>query len=229
MKETASYREHFQEIIKEICPLCGSHTQICIHREKKRYRRAFYHCEHCDLIFVPSQYQVSLEEEKARYDLHQNNPEDEGYIRFLNRLAAPILQKIAPKSCGINFGSGPEPVLSKLIANHGHHICNYDPFYCNTPEQLKKSYDFLISSEVVEHFSTPAKEWKKMMSLLKDGGWMGIMTQLHTPEINFSNWWYKNDETHIAFYSKNTFHWIGKNFGGTLAFIDNAIILFHKH
>ena len=34
------------------------------------------------------------------------------------------------------------------------------------------------------------------------------MTDVFNQSINFENWYYKNDETHVIFYTKNTFDWI---------------------
>ena len=228
MKETASYSSNFRHIKIEHCPLCDNKTQIRLYIEKKRGQRPFYQCDVCQLIFVPAQHQLSPEKEKARYDLHNNDPNNNGYIKFLNKLAEPVHQKISPKSNGINFGSGPEPILSDMLESHEHTMSNYDLYYANDMSVLQKTYDFLISSEVVEHFSSPVKEWKLMDGLLKKGGWMGIMTQLYKPEIDFSKWWYKSDQTHIAFYSKETFEWIGRKFGYDIEFMSDSVILLKK-
>lgn len=226
--KTASYSRDINQTIPENCPLCGDTTQNCIFEEKKRYCRPFFQCDTCHLIFVPKSHHLTPEKEKARYDLHNNNPNDEGYIKFLSKLADPVKKKISPRSSGINFGSGPDSILSELVKIDGHSVKNYDPYYANDKSVLEGQYDFLISSEVVEHFSTPIRDWELMDGLIRNGGLSGIMTQLYRPEIDFAKWWYKNDETHIAFYSRDTFDWIGKRFGYKVETQGESIILLWK-
>jgi 2-polyprenyl-3-methyl-5-hydroxy-6-metoxy-1,4-benzoquinol methylase len=70
-------------------------------------------------------------------------------------------------------------------APRGLTCSNYDPFFF--PDTLKKAnsgdiclneppYDFVVSSEYFEHFYAPRKEILQINDLLKDGGWLGIMT-----------------------------------------------------
>ena len=61
---------------------------------------------------MPHENFLSAEDEKARYDLHQNSPNDNRYRQFLNRIFVPMQERIAPESCGMDFGSGPGPTLS---------------------------------------------------------------------------------------------------------------------
>jgi citrate lyase synthetase len=39
------------------------------------------------------------------------------------------------------------------------------------------------------------------------------MTDLYDESIDFAKWYYKNDVTHVFFYTKETFVWIQKEFG----------------
>lgn len=34
------------------------------------------------------------------------------------------------------------------------------------------------------------------------------MTNMYSPEIDFNAWYYKNDKTHVFFYSDEAFNWI---------------------
>ncbi|MBO8138417.1 MAG: methyltransferase domain-containing protein [Desulfotomaculum sp.] len=52
------------------------------------------------------------------------------------------------------------------------------------------------------------------MQLLKEHlaakGILALMTLYHNNH-NFKNWWYRQDKTHICFYSPKTFSWIAKH------------------
>ena len=79
------------------------------------------------LVYVPSRYWLTQEDEKAVYDLHQNDPDDRGYRKFLSRLSAPLLQKLPPNQWGLDFGCGPGPALPDLLKAGGHRVDLYDP------------------------------------------------------------------------------------------------------
>ena len=210
--------------LQKTCPVCKSNNAKYFKNDKFR---EYFICSRCNAVFVPSEYFISAEDEKARYDLHQNTADNKGYIKFLERLLIPVSKLLSPQSEGLNFGSGPEPVLSNMFENAGYKMTNYDPFYSNGLENNTKQFDFIVSTEVVEHFYNPKKEFEKMWSLLKPGGVIGIMTKLTDGINDFSHWFYKNDQTHVCFYSKQTFIFIAEELKATVQFIekDDIIIL----
>ena len=60
-------------------------------------------CQICSLVFVPPDQILSKEDEKKRYDLHQNSPLDPGYCRFLSRMFIPMQKCLAPGSRGLDL------------------------------------------------------------------------------------------------------------------------------
>jgi len=209
----------------EICSLCRTETKQIFYQDK--YRK-YFQCPACDLIFVPPKNFLSLKEDKARYDLHQNSPQDQGYRQFLSRLFIPLQELLPPGSYGLDFGSGPGPTLSLMFEAIGHHIEIYDYFYAPNHSLLKKKYDFITASEVVEHLHDPKKELDTLWCSLKTGGVLGIMTKLALDSLSFSRWHYKNDLTHVCFFSKNTFKWLAAFWQAEVTFIDKDVIIFHK-
>ena len=167
-------------------------------------------------------------QEKAEYDLHQNDPQDLGYRSFLNRLAQPLLERLNPKSQGLDFGSGPGPCLSLILEEQGHTVALYDLYYASHPELLESQYDFITATEVVEHLVQPLLELERLWSLLKPGGQLGIMTKLVASPEKFVNWHYKSDPTHISFFSVATFEYLGQRWGSAPEFIGADVILFEK-
>ncbi|MCK5520725.1 MAG: hypothetical protein KAI81_06405, partial [Candidatus Marinimicrobia bacterium] len=94
------------------CPLCN-YSNIEFYFEDKF--RHYLHCPVCDLVFVPSEFHLSPEAEKTRYDLHNNNPKDPGYQKFLSRLSNPLLQELSTQQSGLDFGCGPGPALAQMM------------------------------------------------------------------------------------------------------------------
>ena len=77
---------------KQSCPLCDGAKIVPYHRDKVR---DYLNCRTCDLVFVPPAQHLSAADEKAHYDLHDNQLGDPGYRRFLDRLFTPLNQRLA--------------------------------------------------------------------------------------------------------------------------------------
>ena len=101
----------------------------------------------------------------------------------------------------------------------------FDPIYADNPDVLHGQYDFITCTEVVEHFADPGQELRRLFSLLKPGGVLGIMTkQVRSPQA-FSQWHYKNDPTHVCFFSRETFLWLARRYHWHPEFFGNDVIL----
>jgi hypothetical protein len=209
----------------ENCPLCAGAELADYHSDQ---RRAYRQCLACQLVFVPPRFHLSADQEKAEYDLHENDPHDLGYRSFLNRLAQPLLEKLQPGSQGLDFGSGPGPCLSLMLEEQGHSVALYDLYYANHPELLESQYDFITATEVVEHLAKPLFELDRLWGMLKPGGQLAIMTKLVASPEKFANWHYKSDPTHISFFSAPTFEYLGQQWGSTPQFIGADVIIFQK-
>ena len=179
----------------------------------------------CRLVFVPTQHWLSAAEEKAEYDLHQNDEQDPGYRRFLSRLTIPLMRKVFPGATGLDFGCGPGPALSSMLREQGYNMYQYDPFYADDPSVLNRSYDFICATEVVEHLREPRQTFTQLFSLLRAGGWLGVMTKLLRSQAAFRNWHYIRDLTHICFYSRHTFKYLAQTYNTALEFAGEDVIL----
>jgi len=211
------------------CPLCSTSSITLFSKDtRKGLKRDYYRCKDCDLIFVDRKHIISYEKEKARYDSHKNSPKDTGYRKFLSRLMNPMLKEIANGDTGLDFGCGPGPTLSLMFQDLGYSVSIYDPFYAPDKSALEKKYEFITASEVFEHFNNPEKEIDLLWSMLNPGGTLGIMTKLTTTVKSFQRWHYKNDETHICFYSDKTFEWISQRLNAKLSIIGDDVVLLSK-
>ena len=208
------------------CPLCLNETTSPVYHQDSI--RAYHHCSCCGLVRVGDQYRLTAVKEKAQYDLHQNNPDDPEYRKFLGRTFDPLQARVSKHSVGLDFGCGPGPTISKMGDQVGLKISNYDLYYYNDPELLETQYDFVTMTEVIEHIAEPGELLKVMDSLLKPKAILAIMTKRLIDYQQFINWHYKNDPTHICFYSLDTFRWIADQFSWRMEVIDKDVVFFYK-
>lgn len=208
------------------CPLCtGTGSFFTEDRI-----RSYFECGECGLIFVEPDAKLAQDHEKAIYDLHQNDPTDEGYRGFLGQLIRPLLERVPATSRGLDFGCGPGPTLHLMLEAEGMQMSLYDIFYHADTTVLAQTYDFVTCTEVVEHFNHPAQSWQQLVGLLREDGWLAVMTSLFTRETPeaFLAWQYKNDPTHVSFYTPKTMQWLAEHFGLECEILSQRVIFFHK-
>ena len=205
---------------------------LCLHEDSDFLLESdgfnYLRCKHCDLIFVKPGERLDPGEEKSRYDLHENDPEDERYREFLSQLYTPLSKKLSPNSMGLDFGSGPGPTLSVMFEEAGHRVNIYDPFYAPDRSVFDHQYDFITTTETAEHLFKPRKEFDLLWSCLKTGGYLGIMTKLRPALNEFEDWHYRKDDTHVTFYSKETFQWMADHYSATLEIFGDRTVIFKK-
>ena len=207
------------------CPLCaaGSAAEFWVDR-----RRSYLRCSACSLVFVPPRFYLSRQAERAEYDLHQTRVDDPGYRRFLSRLALPLARRLSPGARGLDFGCGPAPALAELLRERGFEVAVYDSFYVPDEAVLQVSYDFISATEVVEHLHQPGAVLERLWTLLRPGGCLGVMTKLVHDRAAFSRWHYKNDPTHVCFFSETTWKWWAQRRGAGLEVVGADVILLAK-
>ncbi len=123
-----------------------------------------------------------------------------------------------PLKTALDFGCGYEPVLKTLLEREGIETEVYDlNFFPNFPKN--KTYDLVISTETFEHFKNPMQDIQQAANCVAPAGFLAVMTRFYPLENgkpcgrSFSEWYYKRDPTHIAFYSTNPFQWIAEKLG----------------
>lgn len=209
-----------------VCTLCHS-VATEFTRDKQR---SYLKCSECELIFADPRASLAKTAEKEIYDLHQNDPNDEGYRRFLNLLIEPLLKRVPAGAEGLDFGCGPGPTLHLMLEDAGIHMALYDIFYYPDEAPLQRRYDLVTCTEVVEHFNAPAASWPILVNLLKERAWLAVMTSLFTRETPeaFLAWQYKNDPTHVSFYTPKTMQWLANHFGLECEILNQRVIFFRK-
>lgn len=209
----------------ESCLLCNAPADEFF-RDKKR---VFFQCRNCRSVFVPPSQFPEPEEEKNRYLEHNNDIYDERYRRFVLPLAQEITDRQQRTDTGLDYGSGPGPVVTQMLREKQYRVITYDPYFKKNPEIFKSLYDYIFCSEVIEHFHDPKSEFEGLKTLLNPGGVLYCMTDMFTKEKEFASWGYKNDPTHVFFYHQKAFHWISEHFDfRDLIIRDRLILLFNK-
>ena len=139
-----------------------------------------------------------------------------------------MLRRIDGNSSGLDFGSGPGPLLKLMFEEQGHSMSHYDSFYTPDKAVFHEMYSFITATEVVEHLHRPLEDLDRLWSCLLPGGYLGLMTSLNLPELNFEAWHYIKDDTHVVFFAPQTMNWLAKRWGAQIEIIGDSVVIFKK-
>jgi hypothetical protein len=193
------------------------------------FSRDFFKCGNCSFIFVNRGVLLDQTEEKKRYDSHNNHDLTDGYAKFLNRLITIVDERFGHESVGLDFGSGPYPMLMRLLSEKGYkNLTGFDPYYNNETSYQEKKYDFITMCEVFEHVYSPLEEFKQLIKLLKPEGALIISTGLFNDQVDFKSWYYPLDETHINFFGSKSLKILEKETGAELVEVGKDLVIFLK-
>ena len=180
------------------CPLCESSE----HREADRdERRCFIRCVNCGLVFVPKAFHLTREQERRRYDLHDNTKGNRGYLRFLTQVADIVETACPPPGRLLDYGCGEDAVLTALLRRRGRRCDPFDPLYGYELPPSPPRYDMIILCEVIEHFRKVRSSLQEIGRLLEERGKILVRTQCYPSAGKIVRWWYAQDPTHINFFS----------------------------
>ncbi len=207
------------------CPLCLHSGDTLYHVDR---RREYHQCAQCHFVFVPPQWHLSAEEEKAEYDKHENTVDDPGYRRFLSRLSGPLLAHMSPASQCLEFGCGPGPALAAVLREHGHQVVCFDPNYFPDTRWQERQFDVITATEVIEHLADPHTELTRLWARLKPRGMLGLMSKLVLNAEAFTRWHYKNDPTHIGFFSRQSLAWLCGHLHADIEYLADDAYILHK-
>lgn len=204
------------------CPLCASAQAYSLPVAGKRYHR----CLACELVWLDEADHLDEAAEKAVYDGHDNRVDDPRYRTFLMRAFGEVLSRVAIPASGLDFGCGPGPALVAMGREAGYDMVGYDKFYADFPELLTRQYDFITSTEVIEHIAEPRAVLDRLWACLKPGGLLVLQTQRVLSDERFKNWRYRHDPTHIVFFAEASFRVLAASWQAELSFphADVAVI-----
>jgi transcription initiation factor TFIIIB Brf1 subunit/transcription initiation factor TFIIB len=181
------------------CPLCLEHNTQEYSRDKVR---SYFICSHCEIIFVPRDQLITQEQEKQRYDSHQNDKENLNYQNYLKKIVSEILPSLEKEDIGLDFGCGITDLMGQLFKTKSFAVDSFDLYFFPEKNIWKKTYNFIILSEVIEHLRNPQSEMQGLRQILLAHGQLFIKTKLHPNKKElFDNWFYKRDNTHVQFFN----------------------------
>jgi len=207
------------------CRLCHNTMTFFAHERKRDY----YRCSFCDSIQMDHNAIISYEMEKHRYDQHNNDIHDLGYQAFVSPITDYIFKHYTKDQKGLDFGAGPGPVIAKMLRGRQYDIVLYDPYFHQNDDVLKQTYDYIIACEVIEHFNQAHHAFQQLKTLTDEKTEWIFMTQIYEDSIDFSTWHYKNDETHVIFYTKKTLAYLKTLYNWKRLIIDGRLIIFTNH
>lgn len=174
----------------------------------------------CGGVFVDPEYFLTPHEQGMRYTLHQNilEPLDVGggYRNFLTKFADTAflylhnLGETSSVRTIFDYGSGPQPALVQLLNEYKDRgqlaktteIRGWDPFFAPDTLFFENGADIVFCLEVAEHFENPLKGFEGLARASGIGGIVVLQTMLVPHSYDeFKKWWYKDDTTHVSFYS----------------------------
>ncbi|MEH8161765.1 class I SAM-dependent methyltransferase [Aeromonas allosaccharophila] len=206
------------------CPLCASAQAYSLPVAGKRYHR----CLACELVWLDEADHLDEAAEKAVYDGHDNRVDDPRYRTFLMRAFGEVLSRVAIPASGLDFGCGPGPALVAMGREAGYQMAGYDKFFANFPELLTRQYDFITSTEVIEHIAEPRAALEQLWACLKPGGVLVLQTQRVLGDERFKNWRYRHDPTHIVFFAEASFRVLAASWQAELSFPHADVAVLQK-
>ncbi|MEW6184554.1 MAG: class I SAM-dependent methyltransferase [Thermodesulfobacteriota bacterium] len=216
------------------CRLCG-HPAIQVYEDD----RPFFACNICGLIF--SDCLISTEAAEKHYqDQYKNafdwDKEALAFVAMINQCK----HSPEPSSLSVlDYGSG-GGFLTEALRRKGFTVDGYEPMIHGEFEEGKysRNYDVVILNEVLEHLPDINKTFDLIYDLVAPQGIMILKTLLTDSLINdpehflqlFKAWWYKDDPTHISFFSSLTFEFLCRDRGRNLEVLgisstENCLVL----
>lgn len=194
------------------CPLClNQHSEHLFFQ--KHHNRDFFQCQNCQLIYVSREHVLDLKKQKDHYDQHQNLELTIGYKNFLTRLITPLKEKGLELKRGLDFGSGPYPMLRDLLLKEGFKsISIYDPIYAYDENVLGQKFDYIVCCEVIEHFVDFRAQFELLLSLLETEGLLILSTGLKPADTALKDWSYIQDITHISILSQPVLEYLKEQY-----------------
>ncbi|MCB0347532.1 MAG: class I SAM-dependent methyltransferase [Bdellovibrionales bacterium] len=213
-------------LVPRPCPLCACKDtkEFYVHKKAGSY----FHCSKCDLRFLGKEFYASTDQEKQVYLQHTNDLENPYYLDFINPVVEVSKKFITKGQSGIDYGCGYSPLLANLLTRDGYTIKSYDPMFFPKEELLQTKYDFVVCTEVVEHFKQAGQELDKLNTLLKTNGVLVLMTLLYNESIEFAHWHYRRDPTHVSLYSQKSIDYLMKKMGWTSLYSDEKRLFVFK-
>jgi len=196
----------------EPCRLCDEPAESFPARpylvDKKS--RVYLQCPRCGLIQLSSHMLPDAITEQRRYLQHRNSAEDPRYVEYQRKFASrTVFRVLEPPAKILEIGSGPTPVLAELLRDAGYSVEIHDPYFFSHPRVFDDTFDGVVAVEVLEHVHYPGQFFDRLARMVIPGGYCCFQTGIQRGTVEeFSGWWYRQDVTHVCFFSERTITYI---------------------
>lgn len=188
----------------------------------------YLQCSTCGSIVKHKQFYISSDEEKQRYQMHNNDVNDVRYQAFTSPITNFILEHCKPDDLGLDYGCGTGPVIATCLQEKKYKVVLFDPYFYPDATYQNNKYHYIYSCEVFEHFYHPYKEIKKLVQLLHDDGFLIVMTHLFLGKTDFLQWYYRKDPTHVFIYTPQSIAYISTHFSLKVKLQNERMVVFQK-
>ncbi len=207
------------------CPFCNNDSFIEENIQNKRYLQCVPSNSNvgCGGFFLYPDFFAQLNEQKERYMLHTNSlgakSETNGYRKYLEKFLATVLDYEKTKVLNgevrrlFDYGSGPSPALVELLGEYSRDLAfvneveikHWDPFFYPEGDFFSNGADIVFCLEVIEHFENPIEGFQGLARACSYGGLVAVKTMIAPSTFEqFAKWWYKDDFTHVSFYTNES-------------------------
>jgi SAM-dependent methyltransferase len=132
----------------------------------------------------------------------------------------------------LDYGGGNGTLTGFLREAGFGHVDTYDPFVPRYSVRPADRFDCIVSFEVVEHTTDPARVFADMNELLAESGLILFSTLLQPADIDQQglNWWYAAPRNgHVSLYTRASLSNVVQRFGFKFgSFNDNCHVLFRE-
>ncbi|PIE04972.1 MAG: hypothetical protein CSA76_01420 [Spirochaetales bacterium] len=181
------------------CRVCGKGSLRVIQTESDN--KIYYQCLNCRYTALDEAFYLNAAEEKERYLRHNNSLENAGYVAWLKRFLSFALTFTPRENARVlDFGSGPEPVLTRILRAQGYEAVCEDVYFA--PGKPEGFFRLICAVEVLEHLSKPVDVLQGLAARLEAEGALCVSTEfLPRHPDDFEGWHYRSDATHIGFFT----------------------------
>jgi SAM-dependent methyltransferase len=230
------------------CKCCGAlaflYGVVDFHKNCEIYRRdalglsgvpIYYHrCSVCGFIFTTALdhftnedfLQYVYNDQYLLIDPDYQDARPRGNAELVNRLFSGARPgRILDYGCG----SG---LMAELLRDAGFpQVETYDPFVPRYSARPAGLFDCVVSFEVLEHSTVPARTLADMIDFLTDSGIILLSTVLQPGDIDRHglNWWYAGPRNaHVSLYSKASLEKIVESLGFKLHSLNQSYHVLYR-
>jgi SAM-dependent methyltransferase len=231
------------------CKCCGAvallYGVVDFHKNCEIYRRrvldlsgipVYYHrCPVCQFIFTTAFDHFTSDDFQSYIYNKEYLQVDPDYPEARPRSNAAFLSSlfsvVRPRRI-LDYGGGNGTLAESLRAAGFAQVNTYDPFVPRHAERPAGRFDCVVSFEVVEHSTDPARSFADLNDSLMDPGLILFSTLLQPADIDQQglNWWYAGPRNgHVSLYSRASLAKVVRRFGLKLgSFSESMHVLYRE-